>query len=1413
MKIKFYILIFLFLLPPLLIKAQNVFWFEDFDDGGGGRWTTENAPGSKTNPTPPGISGLPYGINAPIEHDYFIINDRNTPELSGNINTGLGISAEGQFIRGRHYACSAPNNLPNPFKNNGVVGPNQSLHITAFPSCATLLYGGTPSSDDWNCIAIDGNDSPLTQSEQTAWLNNNINAIGKCNLKLTADFFLGGDAQGVKDHSTILYSTDAGVTWKILADNLASCSFFFAGTCNAWYRMTFALPADADNQNDLRIAFRWVEDGNLNNMTDDYALGASFNVDNIMITACDVPNFNFIANITTPCKNQTVTFTSSVVTTSGSYINCSTILTDNCTPTGYSWNITGPGPVTYVGATNSSSPNPQVQFSVAGNYTAALTVTNCAGNSTVTKVNYIVVSSCPPTADFTASALIACVSPVSKMDTVTFADLSVSIPGPILTWTWAFSPATVTYRNGTNANSQNPKVTFNAAGTYQVTLTVTNLDGSDAEIKTAYITAITCDCGGAAGPVTFWTENFNNGCTKACNVSTYIAGPNGPWTVADVTAPGTKANQWWVSCAENGNAVGACGSGCGSNATLHVGSVAAIIICPAPGDCGAAYNASGATNVTNKRAMSPTINCTGYTGLTLGFKYIMKGELLHDYCDLYYSTNNGTSWTLIGTPTQTNNTGCAGQGKWTAYSVPLAATCDNNPNVKIGFRWINDGNNSGSDPSFAVDDVTITGTGAAAPNTWNGNISNNWATAGNWSTGTVPTSTTDVQVPSTLCGTCVMPVISSAAVAKNVCNYGIITLNANNTLTIDIDLLNDGIITSNTVTNSADVIFANSPSKYRGSGTMYDVDVGITSSNLTLETDMIARSMIISTVGTVDISTYKLVLNKNLTKTAGTFTPINGNIQFINACGACLDQTNTADVSINANQVFGNVLVNKTAAIKTTLLSAFNYTFNTPKTLTIINGIVDVNANTLNGTGNLTMTGGELQIAKNAIAIPELTGTYTLTAGKITIDGGAQIIKSKAAIGTNYYDLEFAGTGIKTFSGGNVHVANRLFLSLPTGLGNYANTGVDTLKVINIATNAISRTGGHIVGFLMRNIISGSAYYYYIGSNHSDLETYYEPLLFTPHSLTGVTSVTGKFFDTPPVPATVSVPFVNGLGVADVISTLELEGFWQLRPNSIPTGGNYNVMVAPDRNYWTFGATFGGGKYALLKQTVSGNPWDFIVGGLRVNDSTTINFIGFSNFALGYSTSIIPPPLPIELLNFSGYCKNGSVELAWISATETNSQKYIIEKSINGSEFFRITETPSHGNSNNILKYDYLDKLENNDGAYYRLLEQDNEGSIKILGTIFVSCETYESDFKINVYPNPANDKIYTNFYSNVDGIAAMNVYDIYWKIVYSNEKVNVRQGINFNSYDFSANLASGIYYIITTFNTKTNNNKLIIIK
>jgi len=201
----------------------------------------------------------------------------------------------------------------------------------------------------------------------------------------------------------------------------------------------------------------------------------------------------------------------------------------------------------------------------------------------------------------------------------------------------------------------------------------------------------------------FWTENFNNGCTTGCQ--TY-AGPNGSWTFASTGTNASGANSWFISCAENGMPAGSCGDGCsaGGSATLHIGATSPTIL----KDKGAAYNAAKETNM---RAESPTINCAGKTSITLAFNYIEDGDGTIDNATVWYY--DGSNWSQLSDPAKTP-TACAPQGQWTAYSIALPASANNNANVKIGFNWTNN-TSGGTDPSFAVDSIQISGAGGGAP--------------------------------------------------------------------------------------------------------------------------------------------------------------------------------------------------------------------------------------------------------------------------------------------------------------------------------------------------------------------------------------------------------------------------------------------------------------------------------------------------------------------------------------------------------------------------------------------------------------------------------------------------------------------------------------------------------------------------
>ncbi len=204
-----------------------------------------------------------------------------------------------------------------------------------------------------------------------------------------------------------------------------------------------------------------------------------------------------------------------------------------------------------------------------------------------------------------------------------------------------------------------------------------------------------------------WTEDFGTGCNQGQMVEAF----NSSWTVTNTGLNENTANAWFVSATENGNVAGTCGSGCGNDRSLHMGANGSFL----GTDLGAAYFEGIAgfacdlfgCGATDKRVESPIINCSGYSSISLAFIYLEGGNLI-DNATLWYF--DGTTWTQLADPAKTFSTTCSPQGVWTNYSINLPASANNNPNVRIGFRWVNNDDGDATDPSFAVDDVQLTGT-------------------------------------------------------------------------------------------------------------------------------------------------------------------------------------------------------------------------------------------------------------------------------------------------------------------------------------------------------------------------------------------------------------------------------------------------------------------------------------------------------------------------------------------------------------------------------------------------------------------------------------------------------------------------------------------------------------------------------
>lgn len=121
----------------------------------------------------------------------------------------------------------------------------------------------------------------------------------------------------------------------------------------------------------------------------------------------------------------------------------------------------------------SSAQNPVHEYSKAGNYSVKLTVENSKGSNSIEKQNYITVSTKTPLSNFRSN-----ITSGNIPLTVKFNDTSTGSPA---SWNWDFG-------DRTSSTEQNPTHTYFSAGTYKVTLVVSNADGNTS--KTATITAL-----------------------------------------------------------------------------------------------------------------------------------------------------------------------------------------------------------------------------------------------------------------------------------------------------------------------------------------------------------------------------------------------------------------------------------------------------------------------------------------------------------------------------------------------------------------------------------------------------------------------------------------------------------------------------------------------------------------------------------------------------------------------------------------------------------------------------------------------------------------------------------------------------------------------------------------------------------
>ncbi len=203
-----------------------------------------------------------------------------------------------------------------------------------------------------------------------------------------------------------------------------------------------------------------------------------------------------------------------------------------------------------------------------------------------------------------------------------------------------------------------------------------------------------------------------------------------------------------------------------------------------------------------------------------------------------------------------------------------------------------------------------------------------------------------------------------------------------------------------------------------------------------------------------------------------------------------------------------------------------------------------------------------------------------------------------------------------------------------------------------------------------------------------------------------------------------------------------------------------------------------------------------VSGGPNGSYQYELSIPSFSTFRF-HTNGGIGGPLPIELISFTGFFKNDVNILNWITASELNANRFEIERSSDGENWYSVGTVASIGSQYEETLYNFQDENPLFGINYYRLKMIDNDETFEYSSIIKIESIQNLIPEQFRIFPNPTKGKVIIGINSWKDRKAAIQVVDLSGKIL-KLKKVSLEKGDTQTIIDIS-NLAIGVYIIVFT--------------
>ncbi|RAV99773.1 hypothetical protein [Pseudochryseolinea flava] len=493
-----------------------------------------------------------------------------------------------------------------------------------------------------------------------------------------------------------------------------------------------------------------------------------------------------------------------------------------------------------------------------------------------------------------------------------------------------------------------------------------------------------------------------------------------------------------------------------------------------------------------------------------------------------------------------------------------------------------------------------------------------------------------------------------------------------------------------------------------------------------------------------------------------------------------LSMQNVTNFNVNNGNVtvYGDLTLNATTMTITTGSLTVTGTLTLTGDAVLTNngtGLISVGAfNTSGSGGTLNINAGSLSVT-NAMSINS-SSNVTVAAGRAVTVGSLAISNNNDAVLDNSGNFTVTGSvsqggTLNNLSGGTLQINGNLTGS---GSGSSVTTNSGTINVSGNASMPSSsrmqiNPGG--TTSVNGNFTVGDNENLVVGTNVAP-PAYADLIIRGNLNQTGSGDVrirrNGRF---------AVFGNVTDSGGGDSRLTVESGGQAYVHGNISYTGGGSQIT---NGNAGSAVTPYGLYVNGTTSNTGGGSTTTANKGNLVVLQTTNVPFYNWVN-------SIPNTPMPVSLIYFkvTSY-EQEIVSLAWATATEKNTERFSIERSVNGSDFVEIGSVPAHGNSTEKHTYGFQDSNLVSGRIYYRLTSIDYDGYTESFKVVFVDA-TFGN--RVELYPNSS-----TGAYLNIKATfeytsdARFEIYDSRGFVI---EKGSITTDLNLT---FSRPLVPGSY-------------------